>query len=117
MLKVTLFSALAAALIGLICGWHSWRSAARDQEIPTWSRITSGLGLFAITAQVLLLATIYAGSIIPFDLFERWWFQGQFILFLMAVILITTEESTSKWWLFASSTYFLVFGFLILLDA
>jgi hypothetical protein len=118
MLKSVVFLALAAAFIGLICGWYSWRSAARGQALPAWRRITSSLGLFAMTAQALLLVTIYTDLMSRHQfLFDRGWFFSEFILFFLAVPLIATEKSTSKWWLFASSAYLLVFCFLVMLDA
>jgi hypothetical protein len=118
MLKAAVFSALAAAFIGLICGWYSWCTAARDQAFPTWRRITSSVGLFAITTQVLLLVPAYSSLMSRYqDMFDRWWFLSEFILFFSAVPLIAAEKSTSKWWLFASSAYLLVFCFLVMLDA
>jgi hypothetical protein len=118
MLKATVLSALGAALIGLICGWYSWRTAARDQALPAWRRITSGLGLFAMTAQALLLVTIYTDLMDRYPaFFDLGWFLSEFILFFLAVPLIATEKSTSRWWLFASPAYLLVFCFLVMLGA
>jgi hypothetical protein len=118
MLKAAVFSALAAALIGLICGWYSWRSAARDQALPAWRRITSSLGLFAMSAQAWLLVAIYTDLWSRYPVwFDRWWFRSESILFFLAAPLFATEKSTSKWWLFASSAYLLVFCFLVMLDA
>jgi phosphoglycerol transferase MdoB-like AlkP superfamily enzyme len=117
MLKATVFSALVVAFIGLICGWNSWRTAPRDQALPVWRGITSGLGLSAMTAQTLLLVLAYVRlRSSTYSLFDRWWFLSEFILFVSAVLLIATEKSTSKWWLFASSSYFFLFCFLVILD-
>jgi len=117
MLKAAVFSALAAAFIGLVCGWNSWRTAPRNLGLPVWRGITSGVGLSAMTAQVLLLVLAYARlSSSTYSLFDRWWFLSEFILFVSAVSLIATEKSTSKWWLFASSGYFFLFCFLVILD-
>ena len=112
MLRVAVLSALAAAFIGVICGWYSWRRAALVQTFPAWRRVTSSLGLLAMTAQALLLVALFMGLA---DHFPGIWLLSEFALFPVAGTALLAEKSTSKWWLFASSAYFLLYCILMIL--
>jgi len=116
MLKSIVFAGLTAALLGVICGWYRLRGVVRDSSVPTWRKATSSLGLFAVTAQALMLIPIYMEASGFTNLLNRFlprgYLSGILLLFLFALPCILTGKGSSRWWLSASSAY--LFGFCIL---
>jgi hypothetical protein len=112
------FTGLAAALCGVIYGWYRLRGVARDISLPTWRKATSSLGLFAVTAQALMLISIYVDASrftnVLNRLLPRGWSSGVVLLFLLAVPCILTVKGLSRWWLSASSLCLFVFCILFL---
>src|SRR5580700_7881846 len=103
MMRAVALTGLAAALLGVSYGWYRWRGVMRDLRLPTWRRATSTLGLFAVTAQALLLMTMYAGEFIRNPaFFDRWWFPGQVFLCVIAIPCAVAGRGPSRWWLSAS---------------
>jgi hypothetical protein len=118
MLKVVVFAGLAVALLSVIYGWYRLRGVVRDTSFPTWRKATSSLGLFAATAQALMLIPFYteaSGFINILNRFlPRGYLSGVSLLFLLALPCILTGKGSSKWWLSASSVCFFAFCILAL---
>jgi hypothetical protein len=120
MLKAAIFTGLVAALLGVIYSCYRWPGEVRDTSIAAWRRVTSSLGLIAVTAQVLFLIPIYWDTgryTVLFDrILPRWWLDGVILFFLSAVLCILTGRSSSKWWLVASSVGLFAFCVLALME-
>ena len=116
MLKTIVFTGLAAALLGVVCGWYRLRDAVRDTSLPTWRKATSSLGLFAVTTQALMLVPIYVEADrftnMLNRLLPRGYLSAVFLLFLVAVPCILTGKGSSRWWLSASSVCLFAFWIL-----
>jgi hypothetical protein len=115
-LKTIVFTGLAAALLSVAYGWYRLRGLVRDTSLPAWRKATSSLGLFAVTAQALMLIPIYVEANrftnLLNRLLPRGYLSAVILLFLVAVPFILTGKGSSRWWLSTSSVCLFAFWIL-----
>ena len=96
-----------AALIGLFLAWAEWHKQLRLVEIQSWRKKTLSIGLFAVTLQALLFASMWT-PLSRFHVLLQRFLNTDLLLLVLAIPCAFAWKGRIRWWLLTASIGFSV---------